>query len=286
MTLRTPRHSEPSRRAVGVTIGRRRFLGRVTGGAAACAALPILGPRAARSAQVDENDARLRFQNVSYEGASGPILAYLVMPLEIITGPMPGVVVLHENRGLSDHIRDVARRVALEGFVALAPDLLSPEGGTPFDEAEARALIEGLDPAQLSGNLAATTAYLRSREETTESIGAIGFRWGGGMANALAVADPELAAAVSFYGPPPDPAHVAPISARLLMHFAGEDERINQEIEPARAALEAEGKEFEIHVYEGVEEAFHDDTSEERYDHEAAALAWERTIAFLRESLE
>jgi len=271
-----------------LSLDRRAFVAALSriagGGAAAAAVLPPLQADAARAAQIAENDARLIGEFVSWTGPSGPMMGYLARPVTAVE-PLPGVVVIHENRGLNDHIRDVARRLALEGFVALAPDFLAPAGGTPADEDLARSMIGDLDPEVLRGNLVSSAEYLREAETTTGAVGAMGFCWGGGMASRLAVADPELRAAVSYYGSAPAAEDVPAIRARLLLHYAGLDERINAGIEPFRAALDAAGTGYEMHLYEGANHAFNNDTSEARYDAEAAALAWERTIAFLRDSL-
>jgi carboxymethylenebutenolidase len=271
-----------------LTLDRRGFmdnLARLAGGSAAAAAiLPLIAARPAAAQQVAENDARLTTESVTWTGASGPMLGYLALPIEAAP-PLPGVVVIHENRGLNAHIRDVTRRMALEGFVALAPDLLSPAGGTPADEDMAREMIRDLDPDDLAGNLVSTADYLRGRADTTGAVGVIGFCWGGGMAGALAVADPQLRAAVPFYGNQPPAARVPEIRARMMMHYAGLDERINAGIPAFRAALDAAGTDYVIHLYEGANHAFLNDTSAARHDPEASALAWQRTVAFLRDSL-
>ena len=209
---------------------------------------------------------------------------YLVKPADA-TGPLPAVIVIHENRGLNDHTRDVARRAALEGFVALAPDFLSPAGGTPADEDQARELIGGLDQAMLTGNLVATAEFLRGHEDATGAVGVVGFCWGGGMALRLAVADPALNAAVAYYGSQPAAADVPAIKAKLMMHYAGLDDRINAGIPAFQAALDAAGTDYQIFVYDGVNHAFNNDTSEARYDKAAADLAWGRTIGLFKESL-
>lgn len=195
------------------------------------------------------------------------------------------MIVIHENRGLNGHIRDVARRMALEGFVALAPDFLSPAGGTPADEDRAREMIGALDPARTVADGVAAIAFLKAHEATNGKVGAVGFCWGGGLVNNLAVNAPALDAGVAYYGRQADPADVPKIEAPLLLHYAGQDERINAGIDAYRKALEAAGKEFTIHMYEGAQHAFNNDTSDARYDKEAADLAWGRTVAFLKEKL-
>lgn len=271
-----------------LTLDRRAFMDKLTklaGSSAAAAAIaPMLAANSARAAKVPEDDARLSAEDITYPGSESEMRGYFVRPAEM-QGSLPAVIVIHENRGLNPHIRDVARRMALEGFVALAPDFLSPLGGTPEDEDEARSMFGELDRGQTIANGLATIAYLKGLEGTNGKVGAIGFCWGGGMVNSLAVNAPELDAAVAYYGAQPDPEEVEQIEAPLLLHYAGLDERINAGIHAFREALEAAGKEYTIHMYEGVNHAFNNDTSEARYNKEAADLAWGRTVDFLKEKL-
>lgn len=271
-----------------LTLDRRAFMDKLTklaGSSAAAAAIaPMLAANSARAAKVPEDDARLSAEDITYPGSESEMRGYFVRPAEM-QGSLPAVIVIHENRGLNPHIRDVARRMALEGFVALAPDFLSPLGGTPEDEDEARSMFGELDRGQTIANGLATIAYLKGLEGTNGKVGAIGFCWGGGMVNSLAVNAPELDAAVAYYGAQPDPQEVEQIEAPLLLHYAGLDERINAGIHAFREALEAAGKEYTIHMYEGVNHAFNNDTSEARYNKEAADLAWGRTVDFLKEKL-
>ncbi|MCT8990854.1 dienelactone hydrolase family protein [Chelativorans sp. SCAU2101] len=271
-----------------LTLDRRAFMDKLTklaGSSAAAAAIaPMLAANSARAAMVPEDDARLSAEDITYPGNESEMRGYFVRPAEM-QGSLPAVIVIHENRGLNPHIRDVARRMALEGFVALAPDFLSPLGGTPEDEDEARSMFGELDRGQTIANGVATIAYLKGLEGTNGKVGAIGFCWGGGMVNSLAVNAPELDAAVAYYGAQPDPEEVEQIEAPLLLHYAGLDERINAGIHAFREALEAAGKEYTIHMYEGVNHAFNNDTSEARYNKEAADLAWRRTVDFLKEKL-
>jgi carboxymethylenebutenolidase len=195
------------------------------------------------------------------------------------------VVVVHENRGLNPHIEDVARRMALEGFVALAPDFLSPQGGTPEDEDQAREMIGQLDPAQTLQNAVAAVDFLESHEAVTGQVGVVGFCWGGALANQLAVNVPDLGAAVPFYGRQPTGEEAARIEAPLLLHYAGIDERVNAGIADYEQALKAAGVDYTIHMYEGANHAFHNDTNAARYNQEAAELAWSRTIEFLKQQL-
>jgi carboxymethylenebutenolidase len=249
------------------------------GGAAASLILPLLEADRALAQMVAPEDARIVAEAVSFPGPGGEVRGYLAGP---IGGAKTGaVVVIHENRGLNAHIEDVARRLAVAGFLALAPDFLSPAGGTPKDEDRAREMIGALDSANTVANAVAAVAYLRGRAEANGKVGAVGFCWGGGVAGRLAVADPTLDAVVVFYGPAPDPAGVPKIKAPLLLHYAGLDERIGAGVPAFQAALDAAGVNYTLHMYEGVNHAFHNDTSAARYDPAAAALAWQRTLDFL-----
>lgn len=272
-----------------LTLDRRGFMEKLTklagSGAAAAAIAPLLAANSASAAIVADNDARLKSEEITYPGGEGEMKGYLVRPAEA-SGKLGSVIVIHENRGLNAHIRDVARRVALEGFVALAPDYLSPLGGTPSDEEKAREMFSSLDPVKTAANGVATIAYLKGQESSNGKVGAMGFCWGGGTVNLLAIAAPDLSAGVAYYGAQPkDAAKVAEIKAPLLLHYAGEDERINAGIEAYEKALKDAGKEYTVHIYEGAQHAFNNDTSEARYNKEAAELAWGRTIAFFKEKL-
>jgi len=271
-----------------LTLDRRKFMSKLTkltGSAAAAAAIvPLLEANQACAAMVPENDARLKPQNITYPGAAGEMKGYLVLPAEV-SGKLPAVIVVHENRGLNPHIRDVARRFALEGFLALAPDFLAPAGGTPANEDQARDMIGKLDPAQTIANAVATVAFLKQHSSSNGKVGAVGFCWGGGVVNQLAVHAPDLAAAVAYYGSVPDAADVPKIKAKLLLHYAGLDERINAGIPGFRKALETAKIDHRIYVYEGANHAFNNDTSEARYNKQAADLAWSRTIEFLKSAL-
>jgi carboxymethylenebutenolidase len=272
-----------------LTLDRRGFMDRLTklagSGAAAAAIAPLLAADSAKAAQVAADDKRIKGEDVAYKGGKGDIKGYLVRPAQA-SGKLGAVIVIHENRGLNEHIRDVARRVALEGFIALAPDLLSSEGGTPADEDKARDMIARLDPAQPIADAVATVAYLKTIDGGNGKVGAIGFCWGGGQVNMLAVNAPDLDAAVAYYGAQPkDEAAIAKIRAPLLLHYAGLDERIDAGIEAYRKALDANHKDYTVYVYEGVNHAFNNDTSAARYDKAAADLAWGRTVAFLKDKL-
>jgi carboxymethylenebutenolidase len=209
---------------------------------------------------------------------------YLVRPAGQ-SAKLPAVMVIHENRGLNEHIRDVSRRLAIAGFMVLAPDFLSPSGGTPTDEEKAREMISALDAAKTTANAVATVGYLKGCPDGTGKVGAVGFCWGGSLANQTAVNAPDLAACVAYYGMQADAADAAKIRAALLLHYAGLDKRTNAGIPAFREALEKNGKSFQIYVYEGANHAFNNDTSAARYDKNAADLAWERTVSFLRKYL-
>jgi carboxymethylenebutenolidase len=271
-----------------LTLDRRRFMEKLTllagSGAAAAAIAPMLAASGAKAAMVEEMDARLTAEDITYLGAGGEMKGYLVVPKDA-AGKLPGVIVIHENRGLNPHIRDVARRMALEGFVALAPDFLSPQGGTPENEDKAREMFSTLDMGATVANGEATRTFLAAHEKVNGKVGAIGFCWGGGMVNRMAVASPELGAGVAYYGSQVPAEEVPKIKAPLLLHYAGLDERINAGIDAYRAALEKNGKTFEIFVYDGVNHAFNNDTSAARYDKVAADLAWSRTVEFLKKNL-
>lgn len=267
---------------------RRVFLKRLSalagGAAAAQALLPLIENNYARAAVLPEDDPRISVREESYEAGEVTIKGYWARPAQE-SGPFPAVMVIHENRGLNPHIEDVARRIALEGFAAFAPDMLSPLGGTPEDSDKAREMIYSLDAEETVSRLKTGLEHLRKLRGTTGKTGVVGFCWGGGMVNALAVADAELDAAVSYYGRQAPAENVGKIEAPLLLHYAGKDKRINAGIPEYEAALKANGKAYELHIYEGAQHAFNNDTNEARYDRKAAELAWDRTIAFLKRHL-
>lgn len=271
-----------------VSLDRRGFLAKLTrlagSSAAAAAILAMLENDYAKAALVQADDPRIKAESVKFAGASGEVTGYLVMPANA-GGKLPGVVVVHENRGLNPHIQDVARRVALEGFLVLAVDFLSPAGGTPADEDKAREMITALDMTRAVGDGVAAIAYLKSRPDSNGKVGTIGFCWGGGMVNRMAVNAPELDAAVAYYGPQPEPKDVPKIKARLLLHHAGKDERINAGIAAYEKALKAANIPYALYMYEGVDHAFNNDTNAARYNKAAADLAFGRTIEFLKKTL-
>ncbi|MGV1870726.1 dienelactone hydrolase family protein [Agrobacterium rosae] len=271
-----------------LSLDRRKFMEKLTllagSGAAAAAIAPLLAASGAQAAIVPETDDRLVAEDITYPGANGEMKGYLVTPKDV-SKPLGSVIVIHENRGLNAHIRDVARRMALEGFVALAPDFLSPQGGTPSDEDKAREMFSGLDMNATVANADATRLWLTKRDGSNGKVGAVGFCWGGGLVNRFATKSQGLNAGVAYYGAQPPAEDVPAIKAPLMLHYGGLDERINAGIDAYRKALEANGKTFEIFVYDGVNHAFNNDTSSARYDKAAADLAWSRTVDFFRKNL-
>jgi len=271
-----------------LTLDRRRFMEQLTrlagSGAAAAAIAPMLAANSAQAAIVAEDDSRVKGKDMTYLGSSGEMKGYLVKPAGQ-SGKTGTVIVVHENRGLNPHIRDVARRVAVEGFIALAPDFLSPLGGTPADEDKARDMFIKLDAGQVTADGVATVAYLKGHRDGNGKVGAVGFCWGGGTVNMLAVNASDLSAGVAYYGMQPKAEDVPKIKAALLLHYAGLDERIDAGIDAYKKALDAAHVDYTIYVYDGVNHAFNNETSAARYDKKAADLAWGRTIAFLKEKL-
>ncbi len=249
--------------------------------AAAMSILPLLEVNQAHAATVAEDD--LFTERITYPAATGEMQAYVARPKA--EGKYPTVIVIHENRGLNAHIEDVTRRAANAGFLAIAPNALSPLGGTPTNEDEARKLFQQLKPEESLQNFLKVFDYIPSRKDTTNKIGCVGFCWGGAMANRLAVNVPALKAAVPFYGTQPDAADVPRIKAALQLHYASLDERVNAGIAAYEAALKAAGTRYELHMYEGVNHAFHNDTAGTRYNEAAAKLAWQRTTDFLKKHL-
>jgi len=268
-------------------ISRRDFLDRLaalTGSAAAAAALlPLLQNDYAQAAIVAENDGRLAIDRVAYDSPKGKINGYLVRPKA--KGKRPAVIIIQENRGLNPHIQDVARRLGLEGFLAFAPDLLSVSGGTPDDEEKARELHSKTDPKDITTAAIAAVPFIRAHAESNGNVGAIGFCFGGGVANRMAAASAELKAIVVYYGLQIPADEVPPIHAPLLLHYAGLDERVNAGIAAYEAALKANNKKYTIYMYPNVNHAFNNDTGGARYNKEAADLAWQRTLAFFKENL-
>ncbi|HEY3277261.1 MAG TPA: dienelactone hydrolase family protein [Syntrophorhabdaceae bacterium] len=269
-------------------LDRRQFLKRlsvVAGGAvAANSLLALLENKKARADLVSKDDPRLVTQDITYKGTTGDVRATMSGPKG--AKKVPGVVVIHENKGLNAHIADVNRRVALEGFLALAPDALSPAGGTPGDENKAVALIGKLDPQSTLKNFLAAVQYLKNNPLSTGKVGVVGFCWGGAMANQIAVNSPDVTAVVPYYGRQPASEDVPKIKASLLLHYAGLDEGVNKGIPAYEEALKKAGVDYKIYIYANAQHAFNNDANPARYDKIAADLAWTRTIAFLKEKLK
>lgn len=270
-------------------IDRREFLDGAAkfavGGLTAAALIESLLPNYALAQQVAPDDPGIRTERISYDSPNGHgrIDGYLTRPAEA-AGKLGGVVVVHENRGLNPYIEDVARRLAKAGFIALAPDGLTPLGGYPGSDDEGRAMQKTLDRGKLLEDFIAAQRHLVGHAESSGKVGAVGFCFGGGVCNAMAVRLPDLAASVPFYGRVADAADVPRIQAPLLLHFAGLDERINAGWPAYEAALKVHGKDYSAHIYPDVNHGFHNDTTP-RYDAAAAELAWSRTIAFFEKTL-
>jgi len=268
-------------------MSRRSFLDRLAAlagsSAAAAALLPLLQNNYAMAQTVQESDPRITTEMVDIPGAQG-LKGYLVKPKDA-AGKLPAVIVIHENRGLNPHIKDVTRRMATEGFIALGVDYLSPMGGTPADEDKGREMIGQLKQPDVIAYGKAALAYLKGRPDSNGKVGAIGFCWGGGAVNNLAVNAPDLDAGVAYYGGQPKAEDVPKNQAALMLHYGGLDERINAGIPAYEAALKQAGKTYEIYVYEGANHAFNNDTNAARYDKDAADLAWRRTVDFLKKHL-
>jgi carboxymethylenebutenolidase len=267
-------------------MSRRLFLDRFTvlagGAAAAGALLPLLDYNYAQAATIVESDPRISGAMIEIPGVTG-LKGYLVTPKS--AGPHGSVVVVHENRGLNSHIKDIARRVGIEGFTALAVDCLSPLGGASDDSDQSASLFASLKPEDALADIRATFAALKARAGGNGKVGAVGFCWGGGMVNNLAVTEPTLAAGVAYYGRQPSADKVPAIKAPLLLHYAGLDQGTNAGIPAYEAALKANGNTYEIFVYPNANHGFNNDTSEARYDKAAADLSWGRTIAFFKKYL-
>lgn len=268
---------------------RRKFvrkLAMVAGSSAAAAALlPILEENNMGVFLSEQVDPDLMTEFINYPGETGEMKGFLAWPK---TGKkFPAVLIIHENRGLQPHIQDVTRRMAKEGFLALAPDALSPLGGTPEnDQDKAVAMIGQLDKDKTIKNFVAAVKYLKTQPLSTGKVGCTGFCWGGGMTNQVAVNSPDLNAAVPYYGMQPTAEQVASIKAPLMAHYAGDDTRINQGIPAFEEALKKNNKVYQIFMYDGAQHAFNNDSNPERYNEKAAKLAWSRTISFFKENLK
>jgi carboxymethylenebutenolidase len=270
-------------------ISRRDFLDRAAkyavGGFTAAAMLESLRPNYAWAQQIAKNDPRIKTEYLTYPSpqGSGSVRGYFARPANA-SGKLPGIVVIHENRGLNPYIEDVARRLAVENFVAFAPDALTPAGGYPGDEEKGAQLFSQLDPAKRIEDMLAAAPYLKSRPECSGKVGAVGFCIGGTIVNIMAVRIPDLGAAVPFYGGQPSAADTAKIKAPLLIHYAALDERIDAGWPAYEEALKAAGVKYQMYMYPGTNHGFHNDTTP-RYDEAAAKLAWSRTVAFFKQNV-
>lgn len=268
------------------TMQRRVFmqrLAKLAGGTSAAAVIaPMLTCNYAHAA-VAETDPRIEIQRVTFKGASGDVKGYLAKPKGVAKAP--AIVVTHENRGLNPHIMDVTRRLATDGFVALGVDYMSQLGGTPPNDDEAAQQFAKMDAAKAVGDGVAAVAYLKSHPNSTGKIGTVGFCWGGGMSNQIAVNSPDLAAGVVYYGIQPQAAEAAKIKAKMMIHYAGNDDRINQRMDEWEKALKAAKVDVQQFVYAEKQHGFNNDTSAARYDDGAAKLAWGRTIEFFKKNL-
>jgi carboxymethylenebutenolidase len=271
-------------------LDRRGFLDRASkyavGGMTAAMLLDALNPRFAEAQQVPKDDPRLSAQFVEYPSptGSGTMRGYLVRPART-SGKLPGVLVVHENRGLNPHIEDVARRIALEGYMAFAPDALHPLGGYPGDEDKARELFAKLDQSKTREDFVEAAKWLKARADGTGKIAVVGFCYGGSIANMLATRVPDLSGAVPFYGGQPKAEDVPNIKCPLLLHYAEKDERVNAGWPAYEEALKANKVSYAAYVYPGTQHGFNNDTTP-RYDKAAAALAWQRTMEFLKKNLK
>lgn len=266
-------------------LSRNEFLSRLTiltgSTAAALAILPMIEVNNAHAAVTPAED--LFTERISYPGVNGDMQAYVARPKE--EKKYPAIVVIHENRGLNAHIEDVTRRAATAGYLAIAPNALSPLGGTPANEDEARAKFQQLKAEDSLQNFIKAFDYLKTRKDANGNFGCVGFCWGGAMANKLAVNVPSLKAAVAFYGMQADIADVPKIKAAVQLHYAGLDERINAGMTAYEDALKKAGITYEQFVYDGANHAFHNDTATTRYNEAAAKLAWQRTLDFFKKHL-
>jgi carboxymethylenebutenolidase len=262
-----------------------RKLALITGSSAAAMALfPVLEENELKAATAPQKAPELVTEFIKYPAETGDMRAFLARPKK--GKKFPAVIVIHENRGLLPHIRDVTRRMAGEGFIALAPDALSPLGGTPEDISNVGAMFKQLDSEKTTKNFVAAVKYLKTNPLCTGKVGCTGFCWGGAMTNQVAVNAPDLDAAVPYYGRQPAAEDVEKIKAPIMAHYAGNDAGINAGIPAFEEALKKYGKEYQIFMYEGVSHAFNNDSNPERYNEQAAKLAWGRTIGFFKEKLK
>ena len=268
---------------------RRSFLKQlavITGGATmANAVLALVEPNYALGQQVKPDDGRLQQGYITYEGTTGPVRAYFAKPSGA-TQALPGVLVIHENRGLNAHIEDVARRAALDGYIAVAPDGLSFVGGAPVDQEAARDKFREADTSTITADVIKGVAYLKERDDCTGKTGSVGFCYGGGVSLQCAIAEAATDVSVCYYGRALSTEQTASVSTPLMMHYAGEDKRVNAMIPDFRKVLDENKVAYSLHMYPGTGHGFHNDTSQARYDETAASLSWQRTINFFNHYLK
>jgi carboxymethylenebutenolidase len=273
-------------------MGRRNFMQKLTkltgSAAAASVALSIMESNQAIAAQVDENDSRLSTSIITYPGAAGDVKAYLARPKG--SEKLPAIIVMHANRGLWPHFMDVARKIALNGYFTIAPDMLSRAGGTPSGDSrgpegdEALANLAKLDTADIEKDYVAAVNFLKNHKDTTGKVGSIGFCWGGGHSLSLAVNSPDLGAAVAYYGAPPKSGYEN-IKAPILGNYAADDPRLVNSLPDFISNMEKNSKTYELYIYPGTKHAFNQDNRPDRYNSQAANLAWDRTINFFKYTL-
>jgi carboxymethylenebutenolidase len=276
---------------VHTALPRRDFLARlakIAGGvAAATSVLAVLEPNYAQARQVEPDDKRLKNEKIEFNGPNGPVKAYVSMPRKLGKhDKLPGVLVVHENRGLNEHIEDVARRTALAGYVAIAPDGLSVAGGAPADQEAARDLFAKTDGARIASDILAAVPWLAADPVNSGKIGVVGFCYGGGVALRAAIEAVGVDCAVCFYGRQLSAEDTRRLKVPVLLHYAGTDERVNAGIPEFRTALDTVGVPYSLNMYPGTQHGFHNDSSEARYNEAAARLAWQRTLDFFETYLK
>ena len=272
---------------VHTALPRREFLARLAtmagGAAAATTLLAVLEPNYAQARQIEPDDKRLKTEKIEFNGPNGPVKAYVARPKKLgRTDKVPGVLVIHENRGLNEHIEDVARRTALAGYVAIAPDGLSVAGGAPADQEAARDLFGKTDGARIASDVLAAVPWLAADSSSNGKIGVVGFCYGGGLALRAAIEAVGVDCAVCFYGSQLSAENTKRLKVPVLLHYAGSDERVNAGIPDFRAALDTVGVPYSLNMYPGTQHGFHNDSSAARYNEPAAKLAWQRTLDFFK----
>ena len=270
---------------VHTALPRREFLAKLTrlagGAAAATTALALLEPNYAQARQIEPDDKRLKTEKIEFNGPNGPVKAYVARPKKLgKSDKVAGVLVIHENRGLNEHIEDVARRTALAGYLAIAPDGLSVAGGAPADQEAARDLFSKTDGARIASDVLAGIPWVAADPASNGKIGVVGFCYGGGLALRAAIEAVGVDCAVSFYGKQLSAEDTRRLKVPVLLHYAGTDERVNAGIADFRAALDSVGVPYSLNMYPGTQHGFHNDSSEARYNEAAAKLAWQRTLDF------